>query len=109
MTYCSMYVTAPSRDEAIAIGRAMVGERLAACANVLDATTSIYHWQGQVEEDAEAVLILKTRKDLVAAATDRIRAAHSYDVPCVVVWDIVGGNPAYLDWIGSETAATRDG
>ena len=75
MMYCSMYVTAPSRDEAIAIGRAVVGERLAACANVLNAATSIYLWQGQVEEDAEAVLILKTRKDLVAAAT----SLHEHD------------------------------
>ena len=58
--------------------------------------------RAELEEDAEAVLILKTRKDLVAAATDRIRAAHSYDVPCVVVWDVVDGNPAYLDWICRE-------
>ncbi len=105
MTYCSIYVTAANRDEALAIGRAVVAARLAACANVLDGVTSVYHWQGRLEEDTEAVLILKTRRELVQAAIECVDAAHDDDVPCAVVWEIVGGNAAYLDWIGAETAA----
>jgi periplasmic divalent cation tolerance protein len=97
------YVTADSRDEALTIGRAVVEERLAACANVLDGLTSIYWWQGALEQAGEAVLILKTRAELVDRLTSRIRELHSYECPCVVALPIDAGNPAYLDWIARET------
>jgi periplasmic divalent cation tolerance protein len=97
------YVTAGSRDEALAIGRTVVEERLAASANVLDGATSIYWWQGALRQADEAVLILKTRGELVERLTARIRQLHSYQCPCVVALPIAAGNPAYLDWIAGET------
>ena len=97
------YVTTPSRDEALTIGRTVVQERLAACANVLDGMTSIYWWQGALEQAGEAVLVLKTRADLVERLTARIRELHSYECPCVVALPIAAGNPEYLDWIAAET------
>jgi periplasmic divalent cation tolerance protein len=97
------YVTAGSRDEALVIGRAVVEERLAASANVLDGATSIYWWQGALRQADEAVLILKTRGELVERLTARIRQLHSYQCPCVVALPIAAGNPAYLDWIAGET------
>ena len=102
VSFC--YVTSGSREEALAIGRTVVEERLAACANVLDGVSSIYWWQGALEQASEAVLILKTRAELVERLTARIRELHSYDCPCVVALPIEGGNPAYLDWIAAETA-----
>jgi periplasmic divalent cation tolerance protein len=101
LSFC--YCTTGSREEALAIGRAVVGERLAACANVLDGMTSIYWWQGALEQAGEAVLILKTRAELVERLTSRIRELHSYDCPCVVALPIDAGNPGYLDWIARET------
>src|SRR6185312_12430554 len=68
-----LYVTAADADEALRIGRALVEARLAACANVLPGMTSIYRWEGRVEQAAEAVLVLKTRASLVEAATERSR------------------------------------
>jgi len=103
-TGCMLYVTAASRDEALTIGRALVTEKLAACANILGAVTSIYRWQGKLEEAAEVLLILKTRRELAAPALARIKALHSYDVPCAVAYDMSGGLPAYLAWIAQETA-----
>jgi len=97
------YITVGSRDEALAIGRALVEERLAACANVLDGATSIYRWQGAIEQDGEVVLIAKTRADLVDRLTGRVEALHSYDCPCVVALPIDRGNPDYLAWIEAET------
>ena len=97
------YVTAGSRDEALTIGRAVVEERLAACANVLDGLTSIYWWQALWSRRARAVLILKTRAELVDRLTSRIRELHSYECPCVVALPIDAGNPAYLEWIARET------
>ncbi len=98
-----LYVTAGSKDEALSIGRLLVGERLAACANVIPGTTAIYWWEGKVQEGGEAVLILKTRSGLVDAATARIRSAHSYACPCVVALPVVGGNSDFLEWIVKET------
>ena len=65
MTKSLIYVTTGSRDEALAIARQLVENRLVACANVLAGTTSVYHWQGEVCEEGEVSLILKTRDDLV--------------------------------------------
>lgn len=98
-----VYVTAPSRAEALQLGRAVVETRLAACANVLEGMTSIYHWQGKLQEDDEAILILKTTADRLDDLTARLRALHSADLPCVVAWTIAAGNPAYLDWVRGET------
>lgn len=98
-----LYVTASSRDEALRIGRALVTEKLAACANVVGEATSIYRWQGKVEEAAETVLVAKTRKDLAEKAIARVKALHSYDVPCAVAYDMTAGFPPYLKWIDAET------
>lgn len=100
---CMIYVTAPDRDEALRIGRTLVEERLAACANVVDGVTSVYWWEGEVQEDAEASLILKSRRELVAALVARVKALHSYSCPCVVQLPIQDGNPEFLSWIVNET------
>lgn len=99
-----IYVTAPNRDEALALGRALVEERLAACANLLGPITSVYWWEGRVNQDDEVALILKTRADLADRLVERARELHSYSCPCVVALPITGGNPAFLDWIAAETA-----
>lgn len=103
MKPCFVYITAKDRAEARAIGEKLVNERLAACVNILDGMESVYRWKGQVESAGEAVLIAKTREDLVAKLTERVKALHSYDCPCIVALPITGGNPDFLDWIENET------
>ena len=99
-----VYVTASNRDEALSIGRRLVEERLAACVNVLDAMTSVYWWQGQIETGNEAVLIAKTRQSLVPKLTERVKDLHSYETPCVVAWPLLeAGNADYQRWIEDET------
>lgn len=98
-----VYITAKEKAQALAIGRALVKDRLAACVNVLDAMTSVYRWEGAIEEASEAVLIAKTTEPHVAAIAARVQALHSYACPCVVAWPIGGGNSSYLDWIERET------
>lgn len=104
-----LYVTAQGVAEATQIGRTLVQERLAACANVLPGMTSVYEWQGELCESAEAVLVLKTRASLVEAASERVRALHSYDVPCVVALPIVGGNGEFLLWVARQTTGAALG
>ena len=98
-----VYVTTSNREEALTIATAVVGERLAACANIVDRVTSIYWWQDALQEDTETVLILKTRNTLVERLTTRIKTLHNYDCPCVVALKIENGNPDYLNWIVNET------
>jgi periplasmic divalent cation tolerance protein len=98
-----LYITCGSGDEATMIARTVVEERLAACGNIIDAMRSIYRWEGKVSEDEETVLILKTTAERVETLTARVKALHSYDLPCVVEIPLGGGNAAYFDWIAAET------
>jgi len=103
-----VYITAADRDEALAVGRALVEARLAACANVVDGMRSIYWWRGAIEEADEAVVVVKTRKANMDALIAKVRAMHSYDCPCIVALPIVAGNADYLDWIEAETQQQPD-
>lgn len=98
-----VYVTASTRGEALRIARAVVKERLAACANVLGGARSVYWWQGKMEEAGEAVMVLKTRAALVDRLVRRVKALHSYTCPAIVALPILEGNPDYLEWIAAET------
>lgn len=106
MTVRLLYVTVGSADEAAEIGKALVDERLAACVNILSPMQSIYRWQDEIQLDTECVMIAKTRADMVDTVTARIRALHSYEVPCVVALAIEGGHQPFLDWIVEETSDT---
>ncbi len=98
-----VYITAPSRDEALRIARALVGERLAASANVLPGARSVYWWQGRMEEADEAVLVAKTRAALAERLIARVKELHSYACPGIVTLPILEGNPDYLAWLDNET------
>lgn len=101
-----LYVTCGSVNEAEDIARTLVTERLVACANILGGIRSVYWWQGAVTEDDETVLILKTRSANVERVTERVVALHGYEVPCVVELPLTRGNPAYLEWISTESRGT---
>ncbi len=101
-----VYLTVSSRQEGLNLARLAVGERLAACANLLGQISSVYWWDGQLTEGDEHAVILKTHADLVDRLLDRLRQAHSYDCPAMVVLPVTGGNPPFLDWVVAETIVT---
>lgn len=101
--YVVVLVTAADAGEAERIARALVEERLAACANIVSGVRSIYRWEGRVDEATEQVLVLKARAADVAALAARVRALHSYDVPEVIALPIVAGSESYLAWLGAST------
>lgn len=103
MSHAFVYVTAGSKEEAERIGRAVVEDRLAACANVWPPIASIYWWEGKLDTAAEHALVLKTRRELVPSVVARVKEIHSYACPCVVALPIEGGNPDFLAWIDRET------
>lgn len=97
-------VTASGLEEARRIGHALVDERLAACANVVGPVTSIFRWDGRVQEEAEHLLVVKARRADVERLAARVRALHSYEVPEVLALDVVGGAAPYLAWVREATA-----
>ena len=103
MSIISVYIVAADADEAGRLAEALVGERLAACVNILGPVRSVYRWKGQVERADEVALIAKTRLELFDTLAARVRALHSYDMPAIVAWPVIAGDSAYLDWVESET------
>jgi periplasmic divalent cation tolerance protein len=99
------FCTCPDQATALRIARTLVDERLAACANLLPAVQSVYRWQGQVEEAAEALLLIKTAPHRLDALRKRIVALHPYELPELIAVEAAAGLPAYLDWIVTETAS----
>jgi periplasmic divalent cation tolerance protein len=91
--------TAANPDEAARLGRTLVEERLAACATLIPAVQSIYHWQGQFESSTETLLLLKTGPDQLAALETRLHEIHSYQTPEFLVLAVESGSQPYLDWL----------
>lgn len=103
MSLSVIYITVGSAGEARALGRALVHERLAASANVIEGATSFFWWQGELQEASEALIVAKTKSALVPRVIARVKALHSYDCPCVLSVAIEDGNPDYLDWVAEQT------
>ena len=93
--------TFPVDEDASALARALVTERLAACVNILPPMTSIYRWQGKVEQDREQQIIIKTARTRVADLQARVRQLHPYELPEFLVLDATGSE-AYLAWVGES-------
>ncbi|MDX2288581.1 MAG: divalent-cation tolerance protein CutA [Hyphomicrobiaceae bacterium] len=98
-----VYVTCPDLATAELLGRELVEMRLAACANILPGMTSIYRWQGTIEQSTEAVLLLKTRSTLAEGVIEAVVARHPYETPAVLRIDVTGGAAGYLAWLDGET------
>ena len=103
--FISLYITAPSREVAEKISRAIVEEKLAACVNIVSGARSIYRWKGKVEAATEVIMIGKSRAALFGRLEKRVKELHHYDCPCIVAWPIEHGHPLFLDWLADETDA----
>ncbi|KAF3447356.1 hypothetical protein FNV43_RR12542 [Rhamnella rubrinervis] len=98
-----VYVTVPNKEVGKKLAESIVNEKLAACVNRVPGIESVYLWQGEVQTDAEELLIIKTRQSLLDALTQHVKANHPYDVPEVIALPINGGSPQYLEWIKDST------
>ena len=99
MAYIVVLMTAPSKEEAVKIVRALLEERLIACANIIDPVSSFFWWKGKIEEEKEVLVIMKSDEKLFKKLSKRVRELHSYDVPEILALPIVDGSPSYLDWM----------
>ncbi len=98
-----VFCTCPDLDSARALAAALVGQRLAACVNLLPAMQSVYRWHGQVEQASEVQLLIKTTAGRMDALGAWIRREHPYELPEIIAITPSDGLPAYLDWIRAET------
>jgi len=99
-----VFCTCPDIDTATRIADVLVGERLAACVNVLPGVRSVYRWQGAVERAEEAMLVIKTSVERLPALSARVQSLHPHELPEVLAVATTDGLPAYLQWIVAETA-----
>ena len=95
--------TVPAGDRGEAIARAIVDARLAACVNVHAPMTSIYHWKGKVERDAECQLVIKTTRVLVDRVRALVASLHPYELPEWLVIPVGQASPEYEAWVRAET------
>jgi periplasmic divalent cation tolerance protein len=94
--------TCESEQEASRLARHLVDKRLAACVNIIPRIRSVYRWKDKVEEAAEFLLLIKSRRDVFDSLRDEILKMHSYEVPEVIAIPVVDGSAAYLGWLDRE-------
>jgi periplasmic divalent cation tolerance protein len=94
--------TCASEEEAERLARILVGERLAACVNVIPRVRSFYHWKGALESGDECLLLIKSSRELFASLKSAIEKVHSYEIPELVALPIVEGAENYLEWISAN-------
>lgn len=94
-----LYVTTKDKKEAQFVSKELLEAKLIACANIIDGMQSMYWWEGKIQSEEECILMLKTKKELVEKITDKVKALHSYDCPCVLELKVEGGNADYISWL----------
>ena len=99
MAYIIVFMTASNKEEAEKIVRALLEERLIACANIIDHLSSFFWWQGKIEEEKEVLVIMKSNENLFKKLSKRVTELHSYDVPEILALPIVDGSSSYLEWL----------
>jgi periplasmic divalent cation tolerance protein len=94
-----IFVTCADKKQARRIAQGLIKARLAACVNIVDKIESLFWWQGKVDCAKEVLLVIKSRRQKVAAIISKVKSLHSYDCPEIIALPIVVGNPSYLRWI----------
>ena len=101
--YCGIYTTFSNYGEAKEFGNQILKEKLAACVNIIPGVTSIYRWKGQIMEEEELIMWIKTRESLIEDIKKTLSKNHSYELPAFVVYKIKSGSKEYLQWLYDET------
>lgn len=103
MSALIVFTNTPNREVALAIARALIERRLAACVNVLAECTSVYRWQGKLETASEVPVVIKTRAAIYDEVEAAIKSLHPYELPEIVAVSVERGLPDYLQWVNAET------
>ena len=104
---CVVLATVPDAEVGRRLARTLLDEGLIACANLVPGVVSLYRWEGEVQEEGETLLLLKSRMELVPRLLERIPELHPYELPEVLALPVAGGLPAYCRWVLDETEPRR--
>ena len=108
-THIVAVTTVGDADVASGLARKLLDRRLVACVNLLPSVRSLYWWKGAIEDDAECVLLMKTRADRYDALAAALETLHPYDVPELIVLPIEAGSAAYLGWVDESVTGQASG
>ncbi|MFQ5520492.1 MAG: divalent-cation tolerance protein CutA [Candidatus Methylomirabilia bacterium] len=101
-------MTVPSVGDGQRIARTVVAEHLAACVNLVPGLRSLFFWEGQLQEEPEALLVIKTNRERYEALQRRVFELHPYSVPEILALPVEAGSPSYLAWV-DEAVRTGGG
>ena len=107
MSVLIVFSTFPSEASAREAAGKLVAEGLAACVNLLPGLTSIYRWQGKIEEAGEVLLMIKTTDDAYPRLESNLKACHPYELPEILAVGAEACLPGYLDWVTLETTRNK--
>lgn len=96
--------TCPDHETARRLAGELVDAGLAACVNIVPGLTSVFYWEGEVQDDSEVLMLIKTTDTVYSRMEAHLHAHHPYDLPEVIAFGIEHGLPEFLNWIGEETA-----
>lgn len=94
-----VFITSPDEDTSVEIANMLVGSSLAACVNIVPKIRSIYKWDGEICDEIEQLMVVKTTEDKLSQLVSRVKQAHPFDVPETIAVKVVGGNQDYLKWV----------
>ncbi len=97
-----VYITTSGLIESKKIAKMLLKEKLAACINIIPTVESIYLWKGEIEEDSESIMVVKTGSELVENVIKRVEEVHSYEIPCILAITVNKGSKTYLEWMKRE-------
>nr|4E98_A Chain A, CutA1 divalent ion tolerance protein [Cryptosporidium parvum Iowa II]4E98_B Chain B, CutA1 divalent ion tolerance protein [Cryptosporidium parvum Iowa II]4E98_C Chain C, CutA1 divalent ion tolerance protein [Cryptosporidium parvum Iowa II] len=94
-----IYISAPNQDEATSIAKTLVDEELCACVSIIPSVRSIYKFKGQVHDENEVMLLVKTTSQLFTTLKEKVTEIHSYELPEIIATKVVYGNENYINWV----------
>lgn len=103
MEFIVIYCTVPNKKEGQEIAKMLIKQKLVACVNIMDKMESFFSWDGKMMEEKEALMIIKTKRELFTNINHLIQKMHSYNVPEVIAMPIIEADETYLKWVAHET------
>ena len=107
-SYIVVIMTAADKEEAVRIVRRLLSERLIACANIVGPVSSLFWWEGKIDEADEFLVFMKSKKKLFKRLSERAKEIHGYQVPEIIALPVIEGLPSYLDWLGASLQSVSD-
>lgn len=107
-SYIVVIMTAADKEEALRIVRRLLSERLIACANIVGPVSSLFWWEGKIDEADEFLVFMKSKRKLFKRLSERAKEIHGYQVPEIIALPVIAGLPSYLDWLGASLQSVSD-